>query len=126
MNISNEEFDRYLEEAFDNLPEHFKEKLYNVAIMVDDYPTKEQLGKTKLLKDDLLYGLFEGVGQSARINFGVVLPDRITIFRKSIMRNHNTLEDIKKQIDSTLRHEISHHFGSDEKGARSAGKIIKR
>lgn len=123
MNIPQEQFDKYVEEAFDALPEDVHIHLNNVAILVEDYPTKEQLGKTKLPNNLTLYGLFEGYAQSARLNFGAVLPDRITIFRKAIMHNCATEEDIKKQVTSTLKHEIAHHFGSSEKGAKLAGKI---
>lgn len=125
MRIPNEKFDRYLEEAFERLPIYFKEKMHNVAILVDDHPTKEQLGKAKLQKNIALFGLFEGYGQSKKINMGAVLPDRITLFRRPIMDNCSTEEAIKDQIESTLRHEIAHHFGSDEGGARKAGKINK-
>lgn len=123
MRIPNDKFDRYVEEAFDRLPEYFKEKMNNVALLVDDRPTKDQSGKVRLQKNIALFGLFEGYGQSKRINMGPVLPDRITLFRKAIMDHCNNEEEIKAQIESTLRHEIAHHFGSDEGGAKKAGKI---
>jgi len=125
MNVPNEKFDEWVGEAFDALPDDVTVHLHNVAILTEDYPTKEQLGKTKKEKNVTLLGLFEGYGQSKKINYGVVLPDRITLFRRPIMQLCSTEEEIKDQIMRTLRHEIAHHFGSDEKGATSASKIRK-
>ena len=122
MNIPPEQFEKIVEEALDNLPDKFKAKLHNVAIVIADFPTSEQLGKTKKDNKYSLLGLYEGVIQSRRLNFGVVLPDKITIFRVPLMQTSNNLEECKKNIVDTVKHEIAHHFGSDEKGARKAAK----
>ena len=85
MNISREKFEQLVAKAIDNLPEEIRAKLHNVAILVEDYPTKEQLGKAgRSRRDYMLFGLFEGYAQSKRLNFGPVLPDKITIFKKPI------------------------------------------
>lgn len=122
MNISDEQFEDLVNEALDSLPQFFKDKLHNVAITIDDKPTTEQLKKIKIGSGSVLYGLFEGYAQARRLNFGAVLPDRITIFRKAILDNCNSEEEIRNQIFSTVKHEIAHHFGSDEVGARQAAK----
>ncbi|MEK7097540.1 MAG: metallopeptidase family protein [Patescibacteria group bacterium] len=116
----NEQFDDYVDEAFASLPEPTREKMHNVAIVVEDCPTEEQISKLGLNMGDSLFGLFEGFAQSKRLNFGAVLPDKITIFRKAILRYCSTEEEVKAKIDNTLKHEIAHHFGSGEKGARKA------
>ncbi len=122
MNISNQQFDQIVESVLEQLPEKFQKQLNNVAIFIEDYPTDEQYRKVKLNRGDSLFGLFEGYAQAKKLNFGPVLPDRITIFRQAIINNCSSLNEIKKQIISTVKHEIAHHFGSDEKGARKAGK----
>ena len=122
MDISQEQFEKLVEEAMDNLPERFKEKMHNVAIIVADFPTEEQLGKTGKKEKYALLGLYEGYIQSRKLNFGVVLPDRITIFRVPIMQSCSTEEECRKRVEDTVKHEIAHHFGSDEKGARKAEK----
>jgi predicted Zn-dependent protease with MMP-like domain len=120
MNISNEQFEDLVNEALESLPQFFKDKLHNVAITIDDKPTTEQLKKIEIGRDSILYGLFEGYAQSRRLNFGVVLPDKITIFRQAILKYCNSEEEIRDQIFSTVKHEVAHHFGSDEAGARRA------
>lgn len=124
MIISKEQFERWVAEAIDNVPEKFRGKINNLAFFVEDYPTKEQLEKAKLSgrKDVVLLGLYEGYYQSKRLNIGTVFPDRITIFKKPMESFSRTEEELKRQIISTVRHEIAHHFGSDEPGARKAGR----
>lgn len=122
MKLSNEQFEKLVTEAFDNLPEKFKEKMNNVAILIEDFPTKEQAKKLHLGSQFSLFGLYEGYVQSRRLNFGPVMPDKITIFKNPILQSCNSETECKNQIFNTVRHEIAHHFGSDESGARKAGK----
>ena len=123
MIISREKFEELVAEALDSLGEKFLEKMNNVAVFVEDKPSKEQLGKTSRTKRDwMLFGLFEGYAQGRRINVGPVLPDRITIFRKPICHYANSETEVKQQVISTVKHEIAHHFGLDEAGARKASK----
>lgn len=122
LNIDKQKFEEIVNSALENLPDKFKEKLNNVAIFVEDEPTAEQLKKVNLSRGDLLFGLFEGYAQARKLNFGPVLPDRITIFSLAILNQASTLDEAKNQIISTVKHEIAHHFGSDEKGAAKAGR----
>lgn len=121
MIISEEKFEEMVSQALDELPERFSSKIHNVAIFVEDYATPEQLGNLGRSEKNSLFGLFEGYVQSRRINIGPVLPDRITLFRIPICRVCQTEEECRKMITQTLRHEIAHHFGSDEHGAEKAG-----
>jgi predicted Zn-dependent protease with MMP-like domain len=120
MIISEEQFEILVSDALDSLPDNFKDKMNNVAIIIEDFPTKEQTKKLRLGSQYSLFGLYEGCVQSKRLNYGVVLPDKITIFRKPIMQSCSNEQECQKQIFNTVRHEIAHHFGSDEKGARKA------
>jgi predicted Zn-dependent protease with MMP-like domain len=124
MDITEEKFNQLVEEALDRLPEKYLARMNNVAIISADFPTKEQLDGAGRKERWSLLGLYEGRVQSSRIYMGPVLPDRITLFRYPIMKSCDSLEECRDRIESTLRHEIAHHFGSDEKGARKAG-IIK-
>ena len=116
------EFEKIIGSALENLPEKFKGRLNNVAIFVEDEPSAEQLIKAKLRRGDLLFGLFEGFAQGRNLNFGPVLPDRITIFRRAILSQASNSLEVKNKIISTVKHEIAHYFGSDEKGAAKASR----
>jgi predicted Zn-dependent protease with MMP-like domain len=122
MNISREKFEQFVSEALDSLPEKYQRRMNNVAVFVEEQPTREQLSRSEKKSGFVLFGIFEGYGQSSKVNFGPVLPDRITIFKGPICQYYDTEEKIKAQVFSTLKHEIAHHFGSDEKGAKKAQK----
>ena len=124
LEISREKFEQIVRSAMADLPEKFKNRLNNVAIFVEDEPTEEQLKKIGLRRGDILFGLFEGYAQGKKLNFGPVLPDRITIFRKAILSQSSNQAELKAKIIATVRHEIAHHFGSDERGAAKAGRSI--
>lgn len=113
--MSNEEFEKLVGEALDSLPEEFAKRLENVSITIADAPTPYQLRKMKLPPWALLFGLYEGLPQTRRGNYTAVLPDKITIFKNSILRVSSTPEDVRAQVRATVIHEIGHHFGlSDE------------
>lgn len=113
--MSNEEFEKLVGEALDSLPEEFAKRLENVSITIADAPTPYQLRKMKLPPWALLFGLYEGIPQTRRGNYTAVLPDKITIFKNSILRVSSTPEDVRAQVRATVIHEIGHHFGlSDE------------
>ncbi|MCX6761254.1 MAG: metallopeptidase family protein [Candidatus Moranbacteria bacterium] len=124
MQIPKQQFEKLVAQAIDGVPEKFREWINNLAFFVEDYPTEEQLKKVHLSgrSDVMLLGLYEGYHQAKRLNVGPVFPDRITLFQKPIEQMCRTENELKKQIASTVRHEIAHHFGSDETGAQKAGR----
>ena len=106
-------FESYVARALDSLPQEFLEQLDNVDILIADRPTKAQQHGDK----GLLLGLYEGVPQTERgAAYGLVIPDRITLFQEAIEAVCSTEDEIIKEIGATLRHEVAHHFGiSDER-----------
>jgi predicted Zn-dependent protease with MMP-like domain len=124
MRVSKKQFEKWVAEAVDSVPEKFQKKINNLAFFAENFPTREQLKKARLQgkKGVLLLGLYEGCHQSKRLDVGLVLPDRITIFKKSIENLSRTEKELKNQIFKTVKHEIAHHFGSDEQGAQKAGR----
>lgn len=120
--ISKQEFEKIVIEALDDLPGKFKFHMNNVAITIEDLPSREQLGKVGRRERYSLFGLYEGYVQSRRIYVGPVLPDKITLFYRPIVKSCSSRRECKKRIIETLKHEIAHHFGSDEDGAEKAAK----
>ena len=122
MIIPQEQFESIVGEAIDELPEEFQDKINNVAIFVNDFPSPQQMASTNTKSKWGLLGLFEGYAQAKRLNFGTVLPDKITIFREPIQRSCDDIDACRARIKGVVRHEIAHHFGLGEKGARKAEK----
>jgi len=115
--MERERFEQLVAQAVESLPQQFKDKLENVAVVVQYWPTGRQLYSVGLRKRDQLLGLYEGVPMTA---FGrehaTVLPDKITIFQKPIELAYRSEGRILRGIEETVRHEIAHHFGiSDER-----------
>ena len=115
--MQREKFEQLVAEAVDSLPDEFKEKLENVAVVTQDWPTRAQLMSVGLRYRDQLLGLYEGIPLTASgKSYANVLPDKVTIFRKPIELAYRTEERIVRGIADTVRHEIAHHFGiSDER-----------
>jgi predicted Zn-dependent protease with MMP-like domain len=114
--MNKDKFESLVAEAIESLPEEFKDRLENVDIIADDLPSRGQLRKSRLGRGYVLLGLYEGVPLTQRTtNYGLVPPDKITIFQKPIeevCRGDET--EIKDQIRQTVIHEIAHHFGIDD------------
>jgi predicted Zn-dependent protease with MMP-like domain len=118
--VSQGKFEGWVKEIIDDLPDNYLKHINNLAVFVEDVPTMDQLEKFGLRSKYALFGLYEGYHQSFKVNIGTVVPDKITIFRIPILKYAGTIEQVKAQIKSTIIHEIAHHFGSGEKGARKA------
>ena len=103
--MTHREFEKLVAEGIEAIPERFLRKLNNVAVVIED-----ERGKN-------LLGLYEGIPQTGREHYGVgpTLPDRITIFRRTIMAEAGGDPARAREIvRDTVWHEIAHHFGMDE------------
>lgn len=114
IDISDEAFEQLVADAIDSLPKQYIRNLHNVAITYADEPTPEQRQKQKLRPYETLFGLYEGIPQTARgAGYGLVLPDKITIFKLPLLRASHDYNDFRQHVRHTLWHEIAHHYGLD-------------
>jgi predicted Zn-dependent protease with MMP-like domain len=115
-------FERLVDRALRQLPARWAEKLDNVAIVVADQPTPHQRAAAGVAPDADLYGLYEGIPQPQRpSSYGMVLPDRITIFQRSIEADCRSEAEIVAEIRHTIIHELAHHFGIDDDRLQQLG-----
>ena len=120
--LSREVFEQLVVEGFERIPEKFREKMKNVAVLVEDEPSEEIRKREGLSKHETLLGYYHGIPITERGAFygmGTVYPDTITIFQKPIEEmaqgNH---ERIRETVADTVWHEFAHHFGMDEPEVR--------
>lgn len=114
--ISDEEFDRLISRAMDELPQEYIEGLQNVAIVMADEPSAEQVKKMKLDNHHLLLGLYEGIPLTRRgSGWSGMLPDKITLFKLPILAVAHDEASLFEQIKRTLWHEIAHYYGLDHR-----------
>jgi len=105
-------FEELVALALDDLPEAFREKLTNVAIIIEDLPPPDR--ETK----GLLLGLFHGVPRTEKSVFTSSPPDRIYLYQRNIEAICRTEADVRRQIRATLLHEVGHYFGLSESELR--------
>lgn len=114
--LSDEDFDRLITRAMDELPQEYITGLENVAIVMADEPTDEQKVKMKLRDGVILLGLYEGIPLTQRgAGYTFVLPDKITLFKHSILKVVHTEDQLFEQVKRTLWHEIAHYYGVSHK-----------
>jgi len=112
--LSDQDFDRLISQAMDDLPQEYIKGLDNVAIVYADEPDEHQSKKAGLHEGSLLLGLYEGIPLTKRgAGYTFVLPDKITLFKYPIMAVSPTPEHLYEQIKRTLWHEIAHYYGLD-------------
>ena len=114
--MSRDEFERVVGNALDDLPEEVAELLDNVAVVVEDEPTDEDLVETGLdPEQDTLFGLYQGVALTERgAAWANALPDRIVIYRLPLLEACRDRVELIREIRDTVVHEVGHFFGLDE------------
>jgi predicted Zn-dependent protease with MMP-like domain len=108
-------FHLLVDEAIASLPKRFRDAMVNMAIIVEDEPSLDQLEQVEVEPPDTIYGLYEGIPLPERQwAHGNVLPDKISIFRLPILEDSEDEDDIVVGIGETLIHEVGHYFGLSE------------
>jgi predicted Zn-dependent protease with MMP-like domain len=107
-------FEKLVQEAVAGLPDEFRERLRNVAIIVEDNLSAEMREEMDITDDETLFGLFEGTPLTERGFEAPLHPDRIWIFQQPIEEECENENDIKEEIKTTIIHETAHFFGLDD------------
>jgi predicted Zn-dependent protease with MMP-like domain len=126
--MNEEEFYQLIDKSIKTIPSELLEKIENVAIVVEEWPSAHQLEKIfKRGERGMLLGLYEGIPKTRRGNYGIgpTLPDKITIFKKPLEMFSKDQADLEKNVRDTVVHEIAHHFGMDEDDIRNAKSRLK-
>ena len=121
MNIA--QFEALVAQALDGMPEEFARAMDNVEVVVEVWPTPEELADGGVGAGMTLLGLYRGVPKTKRASYAGALPDKIIIFAGPIL----TLSGydpvaVKREVRNTVLHEVGHHFGMSDDQIRAAGK----
>lgn len=121
--MDRERFEWLVAEAVDSLTEEFQTKLENIDVVVEDQPALSQLTEVRLKRGETLLGLYQGVPLTKRSrHYGMVVPDKITIFQKPIEAKCKSDTEVKAEIRRVVQHEIAHHFGIGDARLRQLEK----
>jgi predicted Zn-dependent protease with MMP-like domain len=116
-------FEELVTQTVKSLPDEFLNRLDNIDVIVEGQATVTQLRRSRLKANQALLGLYEGVPRTKRgSGYGLVLPDKITIFQKPIEALCRTEEEIVAEIGRVVKHEIAHHFGISDARLRELGR----
>ena len=113
-------FTELVEQALDRLPEEFRARLENVAVLVEDVPPDqaghEHAPRPRSLRPRrLVLGVFRGIPATRKSVFDLPIgPNTIVLYQKNIEAVCSTDEEIREQVLLTVMHEIGHYFGMDE------------
>ena len=109
------DFDRQVQQAINRIPRRIREAMENVAIVVDEWPDPDLVEETTGERDELLYGLFTGIPISERsVHASGELPDVIHLFGGPLEEDFPDPEELSREIEITLVHEIAHFMGFDD------------
>ena len=112
--MKREHFVKVVEETLDSLPQEFRGRIRNVAVLVEDFPPNQpspQSGQQRRL----LLGLFHGVPTTKKSVFDRPTgPDYIVLYQKNIEAVCSSEAGVREQIRRTVIHELGHYFGMDE------------
>jgi predicted Zn-dependent protease with MMP-like domain len=112
--MKREDFVKVAEDTLDSLPQEFRSRIQNVAILVEDFPPNQsprQPGQQRRL----LLGIFHGVPATRKSVFDVSMgPSHIVLYQKNIEAVCSSKTEVRQQIRQTLMHELGHYFGMTE------------
>lgn len=120
--MKQEPFENLVAEGFERLPEWVRQKIKNVALLVEPEPSKEDRQLQGLSDDETLLGLYKGIPLSERgehYGVGPTMPDTITLYQIPIEQAaEEDDKDVRDVVAETIWHEYAHHFGIDEHEVR--------
>ena len=112
VEMSRQRFEELVTDALDLLPEQFAKAMNNVVVLVEEYDPQ----------DPTLLGVYVGVALTERdSDYGGVLPDRITVYRRPLLDMCADEDEVVNEVAITVVHEIAHHFGIDDQRLHELG-----
>ena len=114
MHMSDRAFRRLVDEALALVPEEFRSYLEGVAVVLEDWAPDALLDDLGVPEDETLYGLYSGRALTEGPQQSGELPARITIYRGPLLEDCRDEAELRREIATTVIHEIAHHFGIGE------------
>jgi predicted Zn-dependent protease with MMP-like domain len=115
-------FDALVQKALSRIPRKFRDAMKNVQIVVEDWPDPDLMEEVTGERDAVLYGLFTGKPLPLHTagDWGD-LPGLIYLYRGPLEEDFSDPEELAREVEVTLVHEIAHYMGFDEETLREYG-----
>jgi predicted Zn-dependent protease with MMP-like domain len=119
VTATRDDVEQMVADALDSIPPELGDAMENVVVVVEEWPTPEQLDG----RDDTLLGLYEGVPLTHRgpVTYSGFVPDRITVFRGPLCLLARDRDDLAHNVRTTVLHEVGHYFGMSDDRLRELG-----
>lgn len=109
------QFEALVERALRGLPRRFRDRIANVAVVVEDWADAATLAEMGIEPPDTLYGLYRGIDLTRRDSgYGNVLPDTIHIYQGPIEEDCADPDEMTDLVRDVVVHEVGHYFGLDD------------
>lgn len=116
--MKREDFVKVAEDTLDSLPAEFRNRIKNVAILVEDFPPNQSPHRPGQPRK-LLLGMFHGVPATQKSVFDISMgPSHVVLYQKNIEAVCCNEAEVRHQIRQTLLHELGHYFGMTEEQLR--------
>lgn len=121
--MEREKFEKYVEEALSKIPKKFKKYIQNLAVIIEETPSREIYRQTRSSLFSSILGLYHGIPFKHRgPYYGNLPPDVIVIYKKPIEDICRSEEEIRKKVKEVVFHEIGHYFGLKDDELREIEK----
>jgi predicted Zn-dependent protease with MMP-like domain len=122
MKVSQKEFDKIVKQSIKRIPREFRQYLENILIAVQKRPPRALIKEMGLLPHETLLGLYRGVSLEKRsVTAPPLYPDTIFLFQGPLEELCDTIEEMERQIEKTVVHEVAHYFGISEERLSDLG-----
>jgi predicted Zn-dependent protease with MMP-like domain len=111
---AHEPFEVLVERVLDGLPADIGRLLDNVAVVIQDEPSRDQLRESGMRPGETLYGLYEGTPAIEYASDWVPLPNKISLFRLPLEEDFPDPDELADEVRRTVVHELAHHAGFDD------------
>jgi predicted Zn-dependent protease with MMP-like domain len=113
--VTRRQFEALVEKALRKLPKKFRQRISNIAVVVEDWADDATLAEMGIEPPDTLYGLYRGIDLTRRdSSYGNVMPDVITIYQGPIEEDAVDEQEMAEIVRETVVHELGHYFGLDD------------
>jgi predicted Zn-dependent protease with MMP-like domain len=114
-------FEELVQRALDTIPNPFSRALEEVAIVIEDEPSRQQRLDSGLRRGEGLYGLYEGTPRSEYGAEWTFEPNKITLFQTALMEDFPDPEELEHEVWVTVVHELAHHMGIPDERLHDLG-----
>ena len=115
LKMSPRKFEKIARRAIDSLPAEFQPYVRDIVLVIEPYASDELLDDLSVPEDEDLFGLYEGPALTDRnVNDQPEMPPRMILYYEPLLDECETEEELIHEIQTTVLHEIGHHFGLDE------------